>query len=58
MLAFVTRPQAPPAPETVSLLSGVIAGGALIVLSNAAPAWQVSRQPLYEVCVAMLKAIS
>lgn len=30
VLAFVTRPTAPPAKETVSLLSGVIAGGALI----------------------------
>ena len=41
VLAFATRPQAPPSRVTVALLSGVIAGGPLIRLTFPPPAYQV-----------------
>lgn len=44
VLAFATRPQAPPAKETLLLLAGVIAGGALIRQTRPASSLQVSRQ--------------
>ncbi|KAK8864442.1 hypothetical protein IAR55_001691 [Kwoniella newhampshirensis] len=41
VLAFPTRPRAPPSSETVKLLSGVISGGPLIRQTNPSPAIQV-----------------
>lgn len=35
------RPTPPPSKETIDMLSGVIAGGPLIRLSNPAPGYQV-----------------
>lgn len=43
MIGFVTRPQAPPSPDTLKLVDGVIAGGPLIKLTSPAPWLQVSR---------------
>jgi len=40
VLGFVTRNAAPPSPDTVKLLSGVIASGPLFVLSTPAPSFQ------------------
>lgn len=40
-LAFPMRPTPPPSKETIDMLSGVIAGGPLIRLSNPAPGYQV-----------------
>lgn len=40
-LAFPIRPTPPPSKETIHMLSGVIAGGPLIRLSNPAPGYQV-----------------
>ncbi|OWZ71641.1 hypothetical protein AYX14_02919 [Cryptococcus neoformans] len=40
-LAFPMRPTPPPSKETINMLSGVIAGGPLIRLSNPAPGYQI-----------------
>nr|KIR86560.1 hypothetical protein I308_02877 [Cryptococcus tetragattii IND107] len=40
-LAFPIRPTPPPSKEAIHMLSGVIAGGPLIRLSNPAPGYQV-----------------
>lgn len=40
-LAFPMRPTPPPSKETIDMLSGVIAGGPLIRLSNPAPGYQI-----------------
>jgi len=40
VLGFPTREQAPPSPETVKLLSGVIGSSPLIQLAHAAPSYQ------------------
>ncbi|WVQ70684.1 hypothetical protein IAR50_000206 [Cryptococcus sp. DSM 104548] len=40
-LAFPIQPSAPPSPDTIQKLSGVISGGPLIKLSNKPPALQV-----------------
>ncbi|KAK4685534.1 acylglycerol lipase, partial [Tremellales sp. Uapishka_1] len=41
VLAFATRPQAPPSKETLGMLAGIISGGPLIRQTKAAPALQV-----------------
>jgi len=45
VIGFVTRPSAPPSPETLKLVDGVIAGGPLIKLTSPAPWLQASRLP-------------
>lgn len=40
MLGFATRQQAPPSPETIKLLSGVIGSSPLIHLTNAVSSFQ------------------